>query len=122
MLETPKKLKAALREHAGRAWEAEMSAALGTLSAKFDEWKAGAMSTADLDAAVHEYHDGIARDIWKRFSRNDPVIPLAHAVATGVLPKDSLPPEVVELIASMVGLFEEEDCGDESLYVELEGA
>ena len=112
MPETPKKLKAVLREHAARAWEAEMSAALGALSAKFDEWNAGAMSTADLDAAIHEYHNGIARDIWKRFSTNDPVIPLAHAVATGVLPKDSLPPEVVERIESMVALFEEEERGD----------
>jgi hypothetical protein len=104
---TSKKLKAMLREHVGRAWEAEMGAALGALSAKFDEWRAGAMSTADLDAAVHDYHDGVAREMWKRFSTNDPVIPLAHAVATGVLPQDSLPPEVVERIASMVGLLEE---------------
>jgi hypothetical protein len=112
MPETSKKLKAVLREHASRAWEAEMGAALGALAAKFDEWKAGSMSTADLDAAVHEYHNGSAREIWKRFSTNDPVIPLAHAVVAGVLPKDSLPPEVVERIASMVALLQEEARGE----------
>lgn len=90
MPETSKKLKALLREHAGRAWEAEMGAALEGLAAKFDAWKAGAISNADLHAAVHEYHDGIAREIWKRFSTNDPKMQLAHAVATGVLRKDSL--------------------------------
>ncbi|MBA4370524.1 MAG: hypothetical protein C0418_02965 [Coriobacteriaceae bacterium] len=108
----PKKLKSVLREHANRAWEAEMGAALGALAARFDDWRAGAMSAADLDAAVHEYHDGIAREIWKRYSTNDPVIPLAHAVVAGVLPEDSLPPEVVERIASMVQLLREEARGE----------
>lgn len=67
------------------------------------------MSTADLDAAVHEYHNGIAREIWKRFSTTDPTMPLSHAVATGVVAKESLPPEVVEHIASMVECFREEE-------------
>ena len=109
MPETPRKLKSVLREQAGRAWEAEMRAALGALAAKFDEWRGGALSTADLDAAVHAYHNGTAREIWKRFSTNDPKMPLAHAVAAGVLPKASLPAEVVEHIASMVEFFEEQE-------------
>jgi hypothetical protein len=97
-----KKLKAALREHTARVWEAEMGAALRALAAKFDERKAGGLSTADLNAAVHEHHDGVSREIWKRFNAKDQRIPLAHAVATGVIREESLPPEVLEHIASMV--------------------
>ena len=61
MPEPSKKMKAMLRQHAGRAWEAEMKAALGALATKFDEWKAGRMSSADLHAAIHDYHNGIGR-------------------------------------------------------------
>lgn len=106
MPEIPRKIKRLLHEHASRAWEAEMKMAIGSLAAKFDAWKAGAMSSSDLHDAIHEYHDGAGREIWKRFSTNDPRTPLAHAVAVGLIGKESLPSEVLEHIASMVEYFE----------------
>jgi hypothetical protein len=112
MPDLSKKLKSQIREHANRAWEAEMRAALGSLSAKFEEWRAGTMSTADLDAAIHEYHNGIAREIWNRFSTNDKRIALAHAVAVGLIAKDSLPVEVVEQIKVATAYFEEQGRDD----------
>lgn len=109
MREISKALKRELRQHAERAWEAEMKAALGALAAKFDEWRAGSLSSADLDAAIHAYHDGIAREIWRRFSGGDRRMPLAHAVAAGFIDEKSLPPEVREHIASMVEFFREQE-------------
>ena len=105
MHETSKKMKALLRQHADRAWEAEMKAALEALSAKFGEWEAGRILSADLHAAIHEYHDGIGREIWKRFATNNPEVSLAHAVAAGFVTKESLPGEVQDHIASMVEFF-----------------
>jgi len=97
-----KKLKAALRECTRLAWEAEMRGALLPLALMFDEWKSEKLSTSDLNQAIHEYHNGAAREIWRRFATDDPTMPLAYAVASGVLPKDSLPAEVLEHIASKV--------------------
>ena len=105
MQQTSKRMKALIRQHAGRAWEAEMKAALGALATKFGEWEAGRMSGGDLHAAIHEYHDGIGREIWKRFATNNPDVSLAHAVAAGFVTKESLPCEVQEHIASMVEFF-----------------
>jgi hypothetical protein len=89
-----------------------MRAALGILAAKFDEWRAGRLATADLDAAIHKYHDGAAREIWRRFSTNDLKMPLAHAVAVGLIEEQSLSPEVREQIASMVAFFREQEQGE----------
>jgi hypothetical protein len=89
-----------------------MKAALEDLAAKFDTWKAGRISSADLDAAIHRHHDGIAREIWRRFSTNDAKVPLAHAVAVGLVTKESLPAEVLEHIAPMVEFFEEQERGE----------
>jgi hypothetical protein len=111
MREVSKALKKELRQHADRAWEAEMRAALGALAARFDEWRMGSLSSGDLDAAIHTYHDGIAREIWRRFSGNDRTMPLAHAVAVGLIDEHSLPPEVQEHIASMVAFFREQERG-----------
>jgi hypothetical protein len=106
MTETSKRMKALLRQHAGRAWEAEMKAALGTLAARFRDWEAGRLSSSDLHTAIHEYHDGVGREIWKRFATNNPKVPLAHAVAAGVVAKESLPAEVQEHISGMVEFFQ----------------
>jgi len=109
MREIPKRLKTMLREQIGCAWEAEMRAALGALADKFEKWRAGTMSSSDLHDAIHEYHDGVGREIWKRYSTNNPTMPLAHAVAAGFVAKESLPREVQEHIASLVEFFEGQD-------------
>ena len=84
-----------------------MKIAPGRLAARFRDWEAGQLSSSDLHAAIHEYHDGTGRDIWKRFATNNPKVPLAYAVATGVVTRESLPREVQEHIAGMVEFFQE---------------
>ena len=105
MNQIPKKLKRLLAEQADLAWEAEMRGALAALAEQFDQWRAGALTCDELDQAVHAYHNGIARDIWKRYAGNDPVLPVARAVALGILGRESVPPEVLAQIAGLVDLF-----------------
>lgn len=109
MQEISKALRKALNQHAGRAWEAEMKAALGELAAKFDEWRAGSLSSSDLDAEIHAYHNGIAREIWGRFSGGNRRMALAYSVAAGFIEEQSLPPELREHIASLVEFFRQQE-------------
>lgn len=108
MPEPTKRVQKLLRELAGQAWEAEMRVALGALARKFEQWEAGTLSSAELHDAIHAYHNGEAREIWKRHSMPDPRIPLAHAVATGVIAREKLPPEALEHLASLIELFEDQ--------------
>jgi hypothetical protein len=105
MQQIPKRVKRMIREHAGRAWETEMRAALGQLAERFDAWRADALSTDELDQAVHHYHNGTAREIWKRYQQGDPLWALAIAVARGVIDLDSLPPEVLAQVEPLITLF-----------------
>ena len=89
---------AELWEQAARAWETEMAAALNALGEQFDRWREGDLSTDALDQAVHEYHNGKAREIWKRYNVDDPAVAVAAAVVHGVLEPGSLPAEVQEQI------------------------
>jgi len=113
MNKVPKKLKKLLAEQAGRAWEAEMRTALTALAERFDQWRAGTLSCDELDQAVHAYHNGIARDIWKRYAGDDPALALARAVALGILGRESLPPEVLAHIAGLVDCFSRNADDDE---------
>lgn len=94
-----KRTKKLLREQVGRAWEAEMAAALTALGQKFDRWRAGDLSTDELAEAVHRYHEGKAREIWKRYNMGDPAMRVAAAVTHGVLKPEELPDAVREQIA-----------------------
>lgn len=100
-----KKLGKLLREHRDRAWEAENRIALGALAGRFDEWREGKLATDELDHAVHEYHDGIGREIWKRYALGDPAFALARAILVGIIDRDSLPPEVLEHVSPLVELI-----------------
>ena len=105
MQKVPKQLGKLIREHADRAWETENRIALGALADKFDQWREDKLATDELDHAVHEYHDGIGRDIWKRYVLGDPALALVRAVLAGVIDRDSLAPEVLEHIEPMLPFF-----------------
>jgi hypothetical protein len=98
MQKIPKRTKKLLREQVTRAWELEMAAALNALHEQFTRWRDGDLATADLDQAIHAYHNGTARKIWKRYNVDDPALAVAAAVVHGVLEPGSLPPEVQEQI------------------------
>lgn len=86
-----------------------MNVALEALAVQFDRWREGRISCADLHDAIHEYHDGIGREIWKRFSTRQPEVPLAHAVAAGLIARESLPAELLELVEPLVQFFRQQE-------------
>ena len=90
-----------------------MRTALAALAERFDQWRAGTLSCDELDQAVHAYHNGVAREIWKRYDGDDPALPLARAVALGILGRESLPPEVLAHIAGLVDCFSRNADDDE---------
>ena len=51
------------------------------------------------------------REIWRRFSGSDRKVPVAHAVAVGLIDEESLSPEAREHIASMVEFFRNKEPG-----------
>ncbi len=102
MRKLPKRLSRLLKEHRDRAWEAELGLALGALAERFDQWRAGNLTSADLDDEVHRYHNGTAREIWKRYATWEPDLALAKAVRLGVVTRESLPPDVLEHMAPLL--------------------
>lgn len=108
MEQLTKRLKKEIRYHSERAWEAETRAALEALAGKFDAWRSGAISSVDLNEAIHLHYTGINRQIWRLFSPGNLDFGLAHAVATGLITKDSLPDDVAAYIAPRVRWFERE--------------
>jgi hypothetical protein len=81
----PKAVRRALREAAGRAYEEELHRAPGVLAAAFDEWREGRLPSGELADRMYRFHDGAARDLWKKYNYARIESVVAHAIITEVV-------------------------------------
>ena len=85
-----KKQQKHIRDMAAVAYEREITAALDSLFAVFQDWKQGRITPFALDEKLHQYHDGIARELYKRYSGGKPDMAVLLALANGVLKVEEL--------------------------------
>ena len=109
MEDTPKRIKRLVREYAGVAHDRELGQALLDLRREFDRWQHGELSVVQLNDAVHQFHEGRSRDIWKRYTTDHGEPGLACAVATGIVRRDELPPELLRHLAGWIEFYEAEE-------------
>jgi len=107
MSDLPKHVKRSLRELAAKAHEAELHAELSKLAEHFDAWRRGEAGSLDLSQRIHEFHDGAARESWKTYGGDDPLLPVAYAIHTGTLSRDEIPPETLDALKNAIGLYED---------------
>ena len=108
MRTTPRHLKALLRQAAAIAHDRELSAALRDLRAEFDCWGRGDITADELNDRIHRCHDGMSREIWRRYARNhiEPVV--AIAVAMAVLSRNELPKALLDHLAGLIESYEQD--------------
>jgi hypothetical protein len=102
----PKAAWKAVRQLASLAYERELSAELVRLQGKFDEWRREVIDAFELERAIHDFHNGSARELFNRYSGS---AMLDHAVAgaviSGVIGEDEVPEIAREHIIRIVGVF-----------------
>ena len=103
MREHSKALTRLLREHVRLAHEEELRRALLPLANDFDRWRGGELGSGELSERIHDFHQGPAREIWKTYNYGSPDLTLAYAINTGVLQRESLPPELLAALTPAVG-------------------
>jgi len=109
MKNIPPKVKEALREYADQAYDLELAQELESLSAKFNEWKVGKLDSHDLTEAIHKFHDGPARELYKKYNYSPPLEMLvAHAIVTGLLKKEDIRPDVLEYLTNEIAFYEKD--------------
>lgn len=92
-MEYPKRIKRKFKELAGQAYENELGRELGELARHFDEWREGKIDAAHLTELVHRYHNGPARELWKKYNSRYTELLVAEAVVRGILQKEQVSEE-----------------------------
>jgi hypothetical protein len=108
MREYSKRMKRQLRDYAARAYEAELSRALGALEQQFATWRSGQISAGELSDRIYTYTRGPARELHQRYNANLDDMQVAHAIVTGLLPRDELPAELLEALQPIIAFYERE--------------
>jgi hypothetical protein len=104
MDEPPKALKRAIRQLADMAYERELASALEALHQQFSSWRNGAIGPFELSDAIHRFHNGIARDLYNRYSSGgilDGVV--AGAIIRGTISAAEIPEVARERLAQLTG-------------------
>jgi hypothetical protein len=107
MPDAPKRLRRLVREYSSLAYEAELRLALQSLAEEFDRWRYGELSSFDLSDAIHKFHDGTARDLWKSYNVGQPEWALARAVHSEALDRSVIPPELLDHLARYFELLKD---------------
>ncbi len=80
-----KNTQKAIREFAGVAYERELSAAFRALQGEFSRWASGEIDAFQLNEKVHEFHQGISRELFGRYVGMDAAFGVASALHRGIL-------------------------------------
>jgi hypothetical protein len=92
-MEYPKQIERELKVLAGQAYENELGRELGELAQHFDAWREGKISASDLTELIHEYHNGPARELWKKYNSPFTELQVANAIVNGILQKEQVSEE-----------------------------
>ena len=103
-----------LRELAHLAYDRELGRELARVEAAFAEWHAGRLDPHGVSAAIHAFHDGVARDLWVLYNRIHPSSTVPRAVATGLLTEDEIPPALLAKLQNAVEFYREQARGSDA--------
>ena len=87
-------LKQKLQQIAGIAYERELTAASESLLQEFQRWKNNEIDVFDLNSKIHEFHNGISRTLYTRYSGMDATFGIASALHRGILSREEVGEDV----------------------------
>ena len=91
-----KSLRQKLRQMAGIAYERELATASEALREQFLRWKNKEIDVFELNDRIHEFHHGISRELYNRYTGNEMAdsICVASALHRGILSREEIGEDV----------------------------
>ena len=102
-----------LRKLAGLAYERELTQELEAVARQFDRWREGGISCWDLSDLIHEFHDGVSRELFKHYNYAAPEVTVARAVSADILAEDEVSRAALDRIQMLIDSYRGESPTDE---------
>ena len=101
--------KKKLRQLKDIVYERELDHSLEKLYQGFQKWRNKEIDGFELNGLIHKHHQGASREIWKFYTYADPYMAVAHAVNQGLLEKEDIPEDILEIIDTRIDFFSGND-------------
>ncbi len=108
MTRTSNRIEQLLRRHAAAAHEAELRRELRALALAFRQWERGELDSATLSEMTHSFNENALRDLRLRYQNDQLSMPVAHAIATGVVDRSTVPAELLDHLAGAIEFYASE--------------
>ena len=66
------------------------------------KWGGKGIDVFELNERVHEFHNGISRELYKRYVMMDPDFSVAYALNNNILKESAVDKEVLKLLENML--------------------
>jgi hypothetical protein len=99
-----------LFELAAAAHEEALRRALVELDTHFERWRRNEIDSFELEARIHEFHQGASREIFNQFGIDrvaDRPRKVAYGVAAGLIDESVLPPEIRPCVEKWLATYRE---------------
>lgn len=103
-----KEQKRQARDLVALARDAELSEALRELDALFSDWRNGRIDASQLSDAIHQFHDGQARDLFKMY-QGLPEDLAARAIAQDLVPPAQIPRDLRRALGDWIEVWRRRD-------------
>ena len=94
----------AVRKLSGIAYERELAKAAGDLREQFEAWRRGEIDVFELNERIHQFHDGISRDLYKQYAMAEAGWNLAGAIRNDVIKESEVDPLILENLRGLIDL------------------
>lgn len=91
-----------VRKLAGVAYERELAKAARDLRDQFDSWQRGEMDVFELNERIHQFHNGVSRDLYKQYAMGQASWNLAAAIRNDVVKESEVNPLIYENLKSLI--------------------
>jgi hypothetical protein len=100
-LSISKKIRRQLRELLSTAYARELNNYLHELALNFDQWRDNKITCWELSDLIHQFHNGISRELYNVYSHNGhDIVLISRAVAQKLIQLDEVPSEVREVVVN----------------------
>jgi len=72
------------------------------LQSEFERWRRGEIDVFVLNDHIHKFHDGVARDLYKRYAMGEAEWSLASAIARDVVKELEVDPPILQNLRSVI--------------------
>ncbi|HTB83844.1 MAG TPA: hypothetical protein VK742_09340 [Candidatus Sulfotelmatobacter sp.] len=93
-----------VRKLAGMAYERELAKAVGDLQEQFESWRRGEMDVFALNERIHQFHDGVSRNLYKQYVFGEADWNLATAIRNEVVKESEVNRLILENLGSLIDL------------------